>query len=243
MKVQYGLCFFIFIFFISCKTNAQISAGVHMGVSIFKIKNYTDIDIVQKETKVLKNYGVFVGLPIEKPVSEHFTLQIEPSFVRKGNLFVVVPEDVSAYDDYVRKELILDYIGSGILINRRFSIGGNQSIKLDTGINISFLLAGRTVTSWSNKLDEQDITWAFDTNNRKWNRLDASWLGSISLLTETKIGYFVVGLRGMMDVVPNHVFRDDRPLGVEKTYNWGMIIYGGYIIPDRDDVERKRKLR
>jgi hypothetical protein len=242
MKVQYGLCFFLFLFFIPCKTNAQISAGVHMGVSIFKIRNYTDIEITQKETKLLQNYGVFIGLPIEKAISEHFSFQIEPSFVRKGNVFVVIPEDINAYDNYVRKGLILDYIGSGLLINSRFSLGGNQSIRLGTGIDVSFLMGGKTVTSWSNKEYERDLEWGFGNNDYKWNRLDVAWLGDISLLTETKVGYFVVGFRGMMDVIPNHIFKDERPSGQAKTYNWGMMIYGGYIIPDRDDVvERKRK--
>ena len=242
MKVQYGLYFFLFLFFIPCKTNAQISAGVHVGVSIFKIRNYTDIEITQQETKLLQNYGVFIGIPIEKAISEHFSLQIEPSFVRKGNVFVVVPEDINAYDDYVRKGLILDYIGSGLLMNREFSLGGNQSIKLGTGIDIAFLLGGEIVTSWGNKEDEHDLEWGFGSNDYKWNRLDATWLGDISLLTETKVGYFVVGFRGMMDVIPNHTFKNKRPSEEAKTYNWGMMIYGGYIIPDRDDVvERKVK--
>ncbi|MGK0389051.1 MAG: hypothetical protein ACI94Y_001787 [Maribacter sp.] len=242
MKVQYGLCFFLFVFFIPCKTNAQISAGVHAGVSIFKIRNYIDVEIAQQETKVLKNYGIFIGLPIEKAISEHFSFQIEPSFIRKGNIFVIVPEDVNAYGDYLRKRLILDYIGSALLINKRFSLEGNQSIRIGTGIDLSFLLAGKTVTSWSNKENEQDLAWKFGRDDYKWNRLDAAWLGDISLLTETKVGYFVVGFRGMVDIIPNHTFKGKRPSEQAKTYNWGMMIYSGYIIPDRDDVARKIKI-
>ncbi len=227
--------------------SGQVSSGIQGGLSIFQIKNYKDVGIQHQErARQVKQFGFYLGIPLEWEIGKGYSFVFEPNFSQKGNVSIIVPEHPTHFDDYRSNTLVLNYLGQAVMFKKYFQLGKEgRGFKVGTGIEPAFLLGGKRILSWndvSGKDEEYDLELSkeFNANGYRWNRWDVSWLADVSILTETRVGTFIIGSRTSLDLIPNHRY-ETRPSDVDSMYNWGFMIYGGYMIPDGDNPRYKDK--
>ncbi len=231
-----------FIYGIYSEAASQISAGVHAGVGLFTFHQYEEIEEVDK---LLFRNGLFLGVPIEMKIKNNLYFHVEPSFIRKG-VVANWSNRTSGNYEYDHKEYQMDYVGSSFMMKYLIPIK-ERGFFIGSGFDFGYLMQGKIIQysgSFIGGTGDPHIihfTEIEKTPDYKISRTDFSWVVDFSLPTETRIGTFVAGIKGMMDFTPWRNFHMQRPVHEDKIKNWGFIIYGGYMIPDGNNSRYKNK--
>ncbi len=218
----------------------QIAAGFQAGLSFHQFQNYHKKENIppSDEQNDLFKHGIYVALPIVYKINNQFSVQGELSFAHKGHKIIIRSNSVpiSQNGDYINIEYRLDYFEIPILIKRFIPIK-NKGFNIGMGISMGYLLNGKRLYFDSTQPTSEGIfplnlSNNFNTSGYKYNRWDASYLIDLSLPTITRYGTFVFGTRSSLDITSWLIYEEQNSTNPD-IHNWGIMIYGGYIIPDK----------
>lgn len=202
--------------------------GLRGGVNLARWYFEDDTDIDKDWIKDLP--GLYIAAPVEVEVSNHFAVQPELAFVRKGvRLNYEDSDEASTFKIDARTKL--DYLSLDMLLKGKFGTDILQFYAVG-GPGIAYATKGKVameLTAGNGTTTTEEETADIDFKEDNVSRFDFSMLFGAGIEVPLGTGNFVLDARYNLGL--QNLNTDDDATPQQKIFNRGVMFSAGFIIP------------
>lgn len=179
MNIYYKLflnSFWILIFLVSngiAVGQTETKVGVKLGFNL--AKQYLSPD--PQYALTLTKAGIYIGIPIEIPLSKLFAVQIEPSFISKGLLYAVNPGYYSSVS--------INYFEVPVFL--KFNKGDNFQFNIIAGPSAAVAVGG--------KINQPVTSQLINFDNGNYSRYDVCLNAGAGIKIPLKKKFIIIDTR------------------------------------------------